>query len=50
MTEIIPGLQGDIPANHSKGVPYVSGRLEPLCIYRVFSSWNEIDKEQSSYF
>ncbi|KAI0501292.1 hypothetical protein KFK09_016236 [Dendrobium nobile] len=26
MTEIIPGLQGDIPANGVKGVPYVAGR------------------------
>ncbi|PKU69655.1 Beta-xylosidase/alpha-L-arabinofuranosidase 2 [Dendrobium catenatum] len=26
MTEIIPGLQGEIPANHEKGVPYVAGK------------------------
>lgn len=26
MTEIIPGLQGDLPANYSKGVPYVAGK------------------------
>ncbi|KAL5999362.1 hypothetical protein ACLOJK_040822 [Asimina triloba] len=26
MTEIIPGLQGDIPANSPKGVPYVAGK------------------------
>ncbi|KAJ4970323.1 hypothetical protein NE237_003422 [Protea cynaroides] len=26
MTEIIPGLQGDIPANSRKGVPYVAGK------------------------
>ncbi|XP_062173384.1 uncharacterized protein LOC133878850 isoform X2 [Alnus glutinosa] len=26
MTEIIPGLQGDIPANSRKGVPYVGGK------------------------
>ncbi|XP_038992804.1 beta-glucosidase BoGH3B-like [Hibiscus syriacus] len=26
MTEIIPGLQGDIPANSKKGVPFVSGK------------------------
>ncbi|XP_020255989.1 uncharacterized protein LOC109832913 isoform X2 [Asparagus officinalis] len=26
MTEIIPGLQGEIPANFSRGVPYVAGR------------------------
>ncbi|KAL8039928.1 hypothetical protein ABFX02_10G068300 [Erythranthe guttata] len=26
MTEIIPGLQGDIPNNSTKGVPYISGK------------------------
>lgn len=26
MTEIIPGLQGDVPANYPKGVPYVGGK------------------------
>ncbi|KAL2335118.1 hypothetical protein Fmac_016331 [Flemingia macrophylla] len=26
MTEIIPGLQGEIPANSTKGVPYVAGK------------------------
>ncbi|KAJ0013579.1 hypothetical protein Pint_20088 [Pistacia integerrima] len=26
MTEIIPGLQGDVPAGSQKGVPYVSGK------------------------
>ncbi|QCE05377.1 beta-glucosidase [Vigna unguiculata] len=26
MTEIIPGLQGDIPANSVKGVPFVAGK------------------------
>ncbi|ONK74264.1 uncharacterized protein A4U43_C03F4470 [Asparagus officinalis] len=26
MTEIIPGLQGELPANFSKGAPYVAGR------------------------
>ncbi|PIA54131.1 hypothetical protein AQUCO_00900596v1 [Aquilegia coerulea] len=26
MTELIPGLQGDIPANSRKGVPYVGGK------------------------
>ncbi|PKA62124.1 putative beta-D-xylosidase 2 [Apostasia shenzhenica] len=25
MTEIIPGLQGDVPVNYSKGTPYVTG-------------------------
>uniref|UniRef100_F6HAB2 Glycoside hydrolase family 3 N-terminal domain-containing protein n=1 Tax=Vitis vinifera TaxID=29760 RepID=F6HAB2_VITVI len=26
MTEIIPGLQGEIPANSRKGIPYVGGK------------------------
>lgn len=30
MTEIIPGLQGDLPANMSKGTPYVNGKYESL--------------------
>lgn len=29
MTEIIPGLQGDIPVNSRKGVPYVGGKYGP---------------------
>ncbi|KAL3347573.1 hypothetical protein AABB24_021307 [Solanum stoloniferum] len=28
MTEIIPGLQGDLPANISKGTPYVNGKTK----------------------
>ncbi|KAG0469931.1 hypothetical protein HPP92_016015 [Vanilla planifolia] len=28
MTEIIPGLQGDLPQNSLKGVPYVAGRTK----------------------
>ena len=28
MTEVIPGLQGDIPANSRKGVPYVGGKYD----------------------
>ncbi|OVA00865.1 Glycoside hydrolase [Macleaya cordata] len=28
MTEIIPGLQGDIPPNSRKGVPYVGGKTK----------------------
>lgn len=28
MTEIIPGLQGDIPAKSSKGVPFVGGKTK----------------------
>ncbi|KAK4432652.1 Beta-glucosidase BoGH3B [Sesamum alatum] len=30
MTEIIPGLQGDIPANGRKGVPYVAGQQKVM--------------------
>lgn len=26
MTEIIPGLQGDVPANYTVGYPYVAGK------------------------
>lgn len=26
MTEIIPGLQGDLPAGSKKGVPFVGGK------------------------
>ncbi|KAG0480179.1 hypothetical protein HPP92_010785 [Vanilla planifolia] len=26
MTQIIPGLQGDLPTNYSKGIPYVGGK------------------------
>ncbi|XP_072991126.1 uncharacterized protein [Typha latifolia] len=26
MTELIPGLQGDLPANYTKGFPYVAGK------------------------
>ncbi|KAL3530188.1 hypothetical protein ACH5RR_009510, partial [Cinchona calisaya] len=26
MTEIIPGLQGDVPANYPNGIPYIGGR------------------------
>ncbi|KAB5512220.1 hypothetical protein DKX38_029248 [Salix brachista] len=28
MTEIVPGLQGDIPATSSKGVPFVAGKTK----------------------
>ncbi|KAI3447357.1 hypothetical protein Pfo_004022 [Paulownia fortunei] len=30
MTEIIPGLQGDIPANSRKGVPYTAGQQKVI--------------------
>lgn len=33
MTEIIPGLQGEIPSNSRKGVPFVGGKYEPYGIY-----------------
>ncbi|KAG6482121.1 beta-glucosidase BoGH3B-like [Zingiber officinale] len=36
MTEIIPGLQGDVPANHSKGVPYVSGKEKVVACAKHF--------------
>ncbi|GKV49917.1 hypothetical protein SLEP1_g56640 [Rubroshorea leprosula] len=26
MTDIIPGLQGDLPANSQKGIPFVAGK------------------------
>lgn len=32
MTEIIPGLQGDLPANSKKGVPFVAGKYDPLLL------------------
>lgn len=42
MTEIIPGLQGDIPANSRKGFPYVGGKYEYnfsfLLSFHFFSS------------
>lgn len=30
MTELIPGLQGEIPTNFQKGVPYISGKEKVL--------------------
>ncbi|PSS01663.1 Beta-glucosidase like [Actinidia chinensis var. chinensis] len=33
MTEIIPGLQGEIPANSQKGVPFVDGKFELISNY-----------------
>ena len=38
MTEIIPGLQGDIPANSRKGVPFVAGKYEILSPCTLFFS------------
>lgn len=36
MTEIIPGLQGDLPANHSKGFPYVAGKNNVVACSKHF--------------
>lgn len=36
MTEIIPGLQGDIPANSRKGVPFVSGKTKVAACAKHF--------------
>ncbi|KAF9613844.1 hypothetical protein IFM89_012392 [Coptis chinensis] len=36
MTEIIPGLQGDIPPGHQKGVPYVGGKTKVAACAKHF--------------
>ncbi|XP_016456091.2 uncharacterized protein LOC107780083 [Nicotiana tabacum] len=36
MTEIIPGLQGDIPANSRKGVPFVEGKIKVAACAKHF--------------
>ncbi|KAK6926591.1 Glycoside hydrolase, family 3, N-terminal [Dillenia turbinata] len=36
MTEIIPGLQGEIPANSPKGVPYVGGKDKVVACAKHF--------------
>uniref|UniRef100_A0A5B7A058 beta-glucosidase n=1 Tax=Davidia involucrata TaxID=16924 RepID=A0A5B7A058_DAVIN len=36
MTEIIPGLQGDIPANSKKGVPFVAGKTKVAACAKHF--------------
>ncbi|MFS7915249.1 putative glucan 1,3-beta-glucosidase [Helianthus anomalus] len=36
MTELIPGLQGDIPANGRKGVPYVGGKEKVVACAKHF--------------
>lgn len=33
MTDIIPGLQGDLPANSRKGVPFVAGKYVSLSVF-----------------
>lgn len=40
MTDIILGLQGEIPVNHTKGVPYVAGNLQGF----VISDWLGVDR------
>lgn len=43
MTEIIPGLQGDIPSGSRKGVPFVAGKYESVSPpYFCFSTQNII--------
>ncbi|POO01415.1 Glycoside hydrolase [Trema orientale] len=36
MTEIIPGLQGDLPANSPKGVPFVAGKTKVAACAKHF--------------
>ncbi|CAH9100154.1 unnamed protein product [Cuscuta epithymum] len=36
MTEIIPGLQGELPANSRKGIPFVSGRKKVAACAKHF--------------
>ncbi|PON59175.1 Glycoside hydrolase [Parasponia andersonii] len=36
MTEIIPGLQGDLPANSPKGVPFVAGKTKVAACVKHF--------------
>ncbi|XP_073270700.1 uncharacterized protein [Primulina huaijiensis] len=36
MTEIIPGLQGELPANSRKGVPFVSGKTKVAACAKHF--------------
>ncbi|XP_022857824.1 uncharacterized protein LOC111378802 [Olea europaea var. sylvestris] len=36
MTELVPGLQGDLPANSRKGVPYVGGKEKVLACAKHF--------------
>lgn len=39
MTEIIPGLQGDLPANSKKGIPFVSGKyVSPFLLSLILIS------------
>ncbi|KAI8562781.1 hypothetical protein RHMOL_Rhmol03G0062000 [Rhododendron molle] len=45
MTEIIPGLQGEIPVNYRKGVPFVAGK--PVQFIREFKLSVENSNNQS---
>ncbi|XVE90193.1 hypothetical protein DITRI_Ditri20bG0058900 [Diplodiscus trichospermus] len=36
MTEIVPGLQGDIPANSPKGIPFVAGKKNVVACAKHF--------------
>ncbi|KAK2975356.1 hypothetical protein RJ640_009710 [Escallonia rubra] len=36
MTEIIPGLQGDLPANSRKGIPFVAGKTKVAACAKHF--------------
>ncbi|XP_057808221.1 uncharacterized protein LOC131022745 isoform X1 [Salvia miltiorrhiza] len=36
MTEIIPGLQGDLPANSKKGIPFVAGKTKVAACAKHF--------------
>lgn len=40
MTEIIPGLQGDLPAKSQKGIPFVAGKYVS---FPLFSFSSELD-------
>ncbi|CAI0433091.1 unnamed protein product [Linum tenue] len=37
MTELVPGLQGDIPANYPKGIPYVPGKTNVAACAKHFA-------------
>ena len=43
MTEIIPGLQGEIPANSKKGVPYVAGKYDILKQVLLFYNYQQVN-------
>ncbi|KAJ0754433.1 putative glucan 1,3-beta-glucosidase [Helianthus annuus] len=39
MIEIIPGLQGEIPINGRKGVPFVDGQYNKDCSFNQTLCW-----------